>query len=70
MTHNPDDEKPGDVTAAQSGLDKAAAMGPLSGLEAEDAAEERGEDHSDRADSEKKAEDIGGDDIVGGIAMR
>lgn len=29
-----------------SALDEAAAQGPLAGIEAEDAAEQRGEDHS------------------------
>lgn len=51
-------------------LERAAAQGPLPGVEAADEAEQRGEDHSDTADPEEKAEEIGGDDVVGGINMR
>ena len=41
MTENDDAN-----TGSESSLDRAASMGPLPGVEAEDAAAERGEDHS------------------------
>jgi hypothetical protein len=41
MTENSNDDANG-----ESSLDRAASMGPLPGIAAEDAAAERGEDHS------------------------
>ena len=42
MTENSDN----DTATTESSLDRAASMGPLPGVAAEDAAAERGEDHS------------------------
>lgn len=45
VSDQPDDKQP-DAEAELSPLERAAAMGPLPGIEAEEAAEERGEDTS------------------------
>jgi len=54
----------------ESALDRAAAKGPLPGIRGQDAMEERGEDDSEAADPDEKAEDAGRRDLPGGIAMR
>jgi hypothetical protein len=53
----------------EDALEHAASEGQLPGVGAEDAQEERGEDHSATNDPEKRADDAGGDDVVGGINM-
>ena len=40
------EDKQNDVEAEESPLDRAAGMGPLPGIEAEEVAAEQGEDHS------------------------
>ncbi len=49
MTENDDAD-----TGGNSSLDRAASMGPLPGVAAEDAAAERGEDHSQVPDEEPR----------------
>jgi hypothetical protein len=49
MTESADDDA---NTGGESSLDRAASMGPLPGVAAEDAAAERGEDHSRTPDDE------------------
>lgn len=53
-----------------SSVEEAAEQGPLPGaVEAEEAAE-RGEDHSEVADPEQRAEEDGAETVPGGINMR
>lgn len=56
---------------ARSGddLEKAAEQGPLPGAEALDEAERRGEEDSDTADADERAQDAADGDVVGGINM-
>jgi hypothetical protein len=63
-------DKPTTSGLAQENLQEAADQGQLPGVGAEDAAEQRGEDHSTTADPEEKADEAGGGDVVGGINMR
>lgn len=50
-------DKPTGTGQGGSALDRAAAQGPLEGVAAEDAAQQRGEDHS--GDNERSSEGSG-----------
>jgi hypothetical protein len=63
-TRQPDAEHPD-----EDNLQHAAQEGPLPGVAAEDAEEQRGNDHSATDDPEAKADDAGRGDIVGGLNM-
>jgi hypothetical protein len=60
----PDPERPD-----EENLQRAAEEGPLPGVGAEDAEEQRGDDDFATDDAEAKAEDAGRGDIVGGLNM-
>ena len=63
-TRQPDAERPD-----EDNLQHAAEEGPLPGVAAEDAEEQRANDHSATHDPEAKADDPGRGDIVGGLNM-
>ena len=63
-TRQPDAEHPD-----EDNLQHAAEEGPLPGVAAQDAEEQRGNDHSATHDPEAKADDAGRGDIVGGLNM-
>jgi hypothetical protein len=63
-TQQPDPERPD-----EDNLERAADEGQLAGVGAEDAEEERGDDHSATDDPETKANEAGRGDIVGGLNM-
>jgi hypothetical protein len=52
------------------GLAEAAEGGPLPYVAEENEAADRGEDQSDTTDPDRKAEEVGQGDVVGGINMR
>ncbi len=50
-------------------VEEAAAEGPLPGVEEADEAARRGEDTSEVADPEERADEAGDETVPGGIAM-
>ncbi len=65
---DPHPQKP-DTENGGDNLEQAASQGQLPAIGAEDAEERRGEDHSATEDPQKRADDAGGDAVVGGINM-
>jgi hypothetical protein len=63
-TQHSDPPRPG-----EDNLERAADEGQLLGVGAEDADEQRDNDHSATDDPEAKADDAGRGDIVGGLNM-
>jgi hypothetical protein len=55
--------------ADDKSVEEAAAEGPLPGAEEAEEAAERGEDHSEVKDPERKADEAGDETVPGGIAM-
>jgi hypothetical protein len=65
-----DDNEAGTADENESELEKAAQGGQLPYVAEENEAAQRGEDQSDTADPDQKADEAGRGDVVGGINMR
>jgi hypothetical protein len=70
MSDLPAEGEEGTRDQSESELDEAAQGGQLPYVSEENEAAERGEDQSDTADPDERAEEAGEGDVVGGINMR
>lgn len=64
------DSNEGTQNEDESDLEQAAADGQLPYVAEQNATAERGEEHSDTADPDERADEAGEGDVVGGINMR
>jgi hypothetical protein len=70
MSDLKDDGEAGTADGSESELEEAAKGGQLPYVAEENEAARRGEDQSDTADPDEKADEAGQGDVVGGINMR